>query len=82
MVRITVCVGSSCHMRGSYPIIQTLEGLIKSSGMEKDVELRASFCMGTCTHGVCVTVDDRKVEGVTPEGAAELFREATAGMLR
>lgn len=82
MVCITVCVGSSCHMRGSYPIIQALEGLIKTSGLEKDVELKASFCMGNCTHGVCVTVDDRRVEGVTPETVTDLFREATAGIAR
>ena len=79
MLQIQVCVGSSCHMRGSYPIIKTFEDLIRVGRLENRVELKAAFCMGNCTDGVSVKINDRLVGGVTPENAEQVFRDALAG---
>ena len=49
---IQICVGSSCHMKGSYPIIKLFEGWITTYGLEETVQLRAAFCLGDCTRGV------------------------------
>ena len=57
-VTITVCVGSSCYLRGSYEIIKTLKELIKSSDFRNKVLLKGSFCMENCTEGVSVKIDE------------------------
>jgi NADH:ubiquinone oxidoreductase subunit E len=79
VLQIMVCVGSSCHMKGSYPIIRKFEELIHEGALEDRVELRASFCMGNCTNGVSVKIGGKLVGGVTPETAEEVFRAAIAG---
>ncbi len=48
MVVVSVCVGSSCHMKGSYQVIKTFQELIKKNQLEDVIELKASFCMGRC----------------------------------
>ena len=54
---ITICIGSSCHLKGSREIIQILERLISLHNVKDKVELSGSFCMGECTKGVCVKLD-------------------------
>lgn len=57
MKTIRVCVGSSCHVNGSYEVVQAFNQIIKDLGLVKKVELVGSFCMGKCTEGVAVECD-------------------------
>ena len=57
-ITVTVCVGSSCHLRGSYEIIQLLKELIRSNDFEQKVVLKGSFCMENCTEGVNVKINE------------------------
>ncbi|HOJ09165.1 MAG TPA: (2Fe-2S) ferredoxin domain-containing protein [Clostridiales bacterium] len=75
MLRIYICVGSSCHLKGSYCVINTFEELIKRYGLEDLVELKASFCLGRCTKGVSAKVGDTFIEDLLPENAEERFNE-------
>ena len=43
MVEVSVCVGSSCHMKGSYQVIKTFTELIKQNHFENIVTLKASL---------------------------------------
>lgn len=54
---IKVCVGSSCHLKGSYDVIQALKDIITKYDVEDLVELQASFCLGHCAEGVNVRTD-------------------------
>lgn len=76
MVEVSVCVGSSCHMKGSYQVIKTFTELIKSNHLEDSVHLKASFCMGRCLSGIAVTVNDQPVENVGFVNAEQVFYEA------
>ena len=76
---ITVCVGSSCHLKGSYDIIKRLEKLIKENNLEDQVELKASFCLGHCTEGVSTTVDGGIVNSLTIDSVEEFFKEKILG---
>ena len=69
---IYVCVGSSCHIKGSYPIIELLKENIAKHHLENKVNLKASFCLGKCTNGVSIKVDDEIICGVTQEKGSEL----------
>ena len=75
MLEIQICVGSSCHMKGSYPIIRQFEQWIRQHGLEGKIVLKAAFCLGDCTHGVAIRVDGTPVTGLTVSNAETVFRE-------
>ena len=56
-MKITVCIGSSCHIKGSRQVVEQLQYLIKEHNLGDKVELAGTFCMGKCQQGVCVTID-------------------------
>ena len=71
-MKVTVCIGSSCHIKGSRQVVETLETLINENNLSDKVDLAGTFCMGQCQQGVCVTVDE-EFFSVTPETAEEFF---------
>ena len=58
-MKVTVCIGSSCQIKGSRQVVERLQHLIAQEKLGDRVELGGTFCMGKCQEGVCVTVDDR-----------------------
>jgi len=72
-MKIDVCVGSSCHLKGSYRIIELLEKHLKDNNLSEAVELKAAFCLGRCTDGVTVRIDDEIICGVSAENFAQFF---------
>lgn len=60
MVKVSICVGSACHMKGAYATTQMFQDALKNAGIQDQVELKASFCMGECVNGPCVRVDGEK----------------------
>ena len=71
---VQICVGSACHLRGSFNVIQTFQKLIENYGLQDQVTLKAAFCMGHCTDGVSTMFDDEFVGNVNPDNAVEVFR--------
>jgi len=47
-VTVTVCVGSSCHIRGSRAVLKRFAEIIRVRHLEDDVVLLGSFCMEHC----------------------------------
>ena len=72
MMKITVCIGSSCHIKGSRQVVEQLQAMIAENNLSDKVDLGGTFCMGKCQQGVCVTVDD-KFCSVTPDTVSEFF---------
>ena len=72
MLKITVCIGSSCHIKGSRQVVEQLQYLIAEHNLGDKVELSGTFCMGKCQKGVCVTVND-SFHSVSPENVGEFF---------
>lgn len=73
-MKVTVCIGSSCHIKGSRQVVEQLQYLINEAGVGDEVELAGTFCIGKCQQGVCVTVDD-EFHSVTPDAVKEFFEE-------
>ena len=71
-MKITVCIGSSCHIKGSRQVVERLQNLINENNVGDKVELGGTFCLGNCQQGVCVTVDE-EFHSVSPETASEFF---------
>ena len=57
-MKLTVCIGSSCHLKGSRQIVEQLQTLIAENGLEDKVELVGTFCLGNCQTGVSIQVDE------------------------
>ena len=72
MLKITVCIGSSCHIKGSRQVVEQLQHLIATNNIGDQVELSGTFCMGQCQSGVCVTVNG-EFHSVTPDNVGEFF---------
>ena len=47
-MNVTVCIGSSCHIKGSRIVVEQLQTLIARYQLGDQVELGGSFCMGRC----------------------------------
>lgn len=73
-MKITVCIGSSCHLKGSRKIVEVLQELIRVNDLDDKVELGGTFCLGKCQLGVCVTVDD-ELFSVSTDTVEEFFRD-------
>ena len=71
-MKITVCIGSSCHIKGSRRVVEQLQQLIADNNVADKVELGGTFCLGQCQQGVCVMVDD-SFHSVSPETVNEFF---------
>ena len=72
-MKITVCIGSSCHIKGSRQVVTQLQQMIAQNNLGDQVELGGTFCMGQCQKGVCVSVDDAFFS-VTPETVEAFFQ--------
>lgn len=70
---LKVCVGSSCHLKGSYDVIEKFKELLKKYEVEDVIELQASFCLGHCSEGVTVKADERFILNVNADNAEEIF---------
>ena len=76
MIFVQVCVGSSCHLKGSQDIVELFEKAVKDHNIEDEVVLSGSFCIGKCNRvGVPVQVDDEIHVGITRENFKEFFTE-------
>ena len=71
-MKVTVCIGSSCHIKGSRQVVEQLQSLIAANGIENKVELGGTFCLGSCQQGVCVSVDNA-FHSVSPETVGDFF---------
>ena len=73
---IQVCVGSSCHLKGSPEIVELLQKAVEEYHLEDEVMLAGSFCIGKCNRvGVTIQVDDDIHVGITKENFKEFLQE-------
>jgi NADH:ubiquinone oxidoreductase subunit E len=86
-VKVTVCVGSSCHIRGSRNVLKRFAEIIKREGLENDVALEevalvGSFCMERCGECMNWKFDDEEISSESLELAEETLRQKLAKVIR
>ena len=80
---VQVCVGSSCHIKGSPEIVELLQHYIKENDLEEEITLVGSFCIGKCNRvGVTVQVDDDIHVGITRDNFKDFFNEHVLSKIR
>ena len=73
MLLITICVGSSCSLRGSDELAIEIQKLIQKEHLDGLVDIVGAFCMDACSKGVSVRVGECDFSGIKPEKAEEFF---------
>jgi NADH:ubiquinone oxidoreductase subunit E len=74
-MNIYVCVGSACHIKGSYNIINELQQLIDEKKLGEEVTVKAALCLGKCTSAVSVRIDEEEVISVSSQSARSTFEK-------
>ncbi|MCI8515191.1 MAG: (2Fe-2S) ferredoxin domain-containing protein [Lachnospiraceae bacterium] len=78
---VSICIGSSCHLKGSREVVREMSALVKEKQVEQEVELIGSFCNGQCLGDVCVTIDG-EIFSLKPEDTKEFFEKEIMGRIR
>lgn len=73
-MKVTICIGSSCHLKGSRQVVEALQNLVSDNALGDKVELCGTFCVGKCQQGVCVSVDE-EFFSVSPDTVNQFFEE-------
>ena len=73
-MKITICIGSSCHLKGSRQVVEQLQQLVYENNLKDRVELAGTFCLGKCQTGVNVTLDGKNFS-VSPKTTKEFFEK-------
>ncbi|MDD6279795.1 MAG: (2Fe-2S) ferredoxin domain-containing protein [Oscillospiraceae bacterium] len=80
---IEICVGSSCHLKGSHEIVELFKDAVQQYDLDNEVTLAGSFCTGKCNReGVTVTVDDAVYTGITKENFKDFFEDKVVKAIR
>ena len=74
MLELNICIGSSCHLKGSYEVLHIFRKIVEERGLQDKIEMKGRFCMGKCQEGVSVSIDN-ECYSVLPETAHEFFTE-------
>jgi NADH:ubiquinone oxidoreductase subunit E len=72
---LKVCIGSACHLKGSYEVIEALKALIQDHQLEDEVALKAAFCLGHCTHAVAIKRWDDHLLSASIDDVEAVFNE-------
>ncbi len=82
MITVTVCVGSSCHIKGARDMIARFNDFLTKEGLEDKVELKGSFCMERCGEGINWQINDEILSSPSAEAGAEMFRKKVVELLK
>ncbi|MDD7735307.1 MAG: NAD(P)H-dependent oxidoreductase subunit E [Bacillales bacterium] len=74
-MKVVICVGSSCHLKGSHEVLLRLQELISENKVEDKVELAASFCLGQCAQGVSMIIDGKLMTNANKDTIDSIFNE-------
>ena len=77
---VSVCVGTSCFVRGSQTLLKSLVDYIESRGLDDVVEVQATFCFEQCDRGPTVRIGDHVQTHCTVELACQLIDSQLAAI--
>ena len=74
MDKISVCIGSACHLKGAYRVLDIFQKLVQENDCEVSVEVEGNFCQNRCTQGVVVKINEQILTNINVDNAEEIFR--------
>ncbi len=80
---VQICVGSSCHIKGSHKIVELMKNAMEEHCLEEEIVLAGCFCTGNCAReGITILIDEEVFSGVTVEGFDAFFEKNILGRLK
>ena len=79
MTTIHVCIGSACHLKGSYSVIDKLQSVIKQKKLDSQIVIKAAFCLGECTKAVSVKVNDNSIQSLEVDRVESFINDLLVG---
>jgi NADH-quinone oxidoreductase subunit E len=77
---LTLCLGTSCHVRGSEMLLDTVQGLLDivpgQTTKDGSFTLQTVNCLGCCALGPVVVLDDAYHDHMTPRKLRQLVTAA------
>ncbi|MEB3358961.1 MAG: hypothetical protein VKK04_19705 [Synechococcales bacterium] len=77
-----LCMGSACHQLGVYEVLPRLQELIKVHNLENVIELKGSFCLEACSHGIVMKFHDQHFINISPQNVEITFVEEILPAIR
>lgn len=81
MITVTVCVGSSCHVKGARQVINSFKDLLAKENLQDKVELKGSFCMEHCGEGINWTINDEVISSLSAQDSVETLHKRLKDIL-
>lgn len=73
MLKISLCMGSSCYARGNREVLDILEEYIEEKGLQNRVELMGAHCLGNCAQGPVIHMADQVYTGLHPSCITDIL---------
>ena len=71
---VQICVGSSCHIKGSHRLVELMNNAIENHALEDEIVLAGCFCTGNCSReGITIQVYVDVITGVTVQSFDAFF---------
>ncbi|NLZ69288.1 MAG: (2Fe-2S) ferredoxin domain-containing protein [Spirochaetales bacterium] len=75
-MKIELCFGSSCHVKGSKKIFALLQEALSADNLTDKVELAGTLCLGECkANGANLKIDDKVYTGIRADNFDEFYAE-------
>ncbi|MGL4344109.1 MAG: (2Fe-2S) ferredoxin domain-containing protein [Cellulosilyticaceae bacterium] len=75
MKTLSICIGSACHLKGSYDVLELLKALVVENGLQEVLEIQAAFCLKNCCQAVSVKRWDGAVLSVSTDNVRQIFQD-------
>ncbi|ABR50147.1 conserved hypothetical protein [Alkaliphilus metalliredigens QYMF] len=73
MKTINICIGSACHLKGAYDVVNKFQSIVEEKALEDQVTIKAAFCLGECTKAVSVKIDEGKIYSLKVKDVEDFF---------
>ncbi len=79
MTKISICIGSACHLSGAHGVLDAFISLVKKYDVEAVVDIEGNFCQGSCTEGVVIKINDKIITNVSKDKVHDIFLDKVLG---
>lgn len=74
-IEVTICLGSSCFSRKKRDIVSALQDYIDQKNLSNRINLKGGHCLGKCSVGPIIVVNEQIYTGITPAKAIRIIEK-------
>ena len=74
-IEVTICLGSSCFSRKKRDVVSALQDYVNQKNLSDRINLKGSHCLGKCSVGPIMLVNEQVYTKLTPSKAISIVEE-------